>query len=308
MKHEERILSGSYELHYSGAYTFVVLAAVSFRTQENIEPVLRKGVTKMKKRIFWLAALATILLLPGCGTKKESEAPGETTAPAQQGIPIDQATVGEITGKVSFEGAKPKLAIIHMDADPVCVAKHSEPVHVQDGEVNDNGTLPNVFVYVKEGAEKYAFPTPTQPVTLDQNGCMYEPHVMGLIAGQDLHVVNSDSTTHNIHPIPKNNPEWNESQPPGAAPLDKKFARAEIMIPVKCNQHPWMKSYIGVMKNPFFALTASDGTFTIKGIPPGDYTLEAWTAENGTQDLKVTVAAKGTATANFSFTGGTGSD
>lgn len=262
----------------------------------------------MKERIFWLAALATILLLPGCGTKKESEAPGETAAPAQQGIPIDQATVGEITGNVSFEGAKPKLAIIHMDADPVCVSKHSGPVHAKDGEVNDNGTLPNVFVYVKEGAEKYAFTTPTRPVELDQNGCMYEPHIMGLMAGQDLHVVNDDATTHNIHPIPKNNQEWNESQPPGAAPIDKTFARAEIMIPVKCNQHPWMKSYIGVMKNPFFAVTGSDGAFSIKGIPPGDYTLEAWTATNGTRDLKVTIAPKGTSTANFSFTGGTAGD
>jgi hypothetical protein len=262
----------------------------------------------MKEGIIWLAALASMLLFSGCGTKKKSETPGGTAVPAQQGVAIDHATVGEITGKVGYEGAKPKLAIIHMDADPVCVAKHKGPVHAQDGEVNDNGTLPNVFVYVKEGAEKYSFPAPTQPVALDQNGCMYQPHIMGLMAGQDLHVVNDDATTHNIHPIPKNNPEWNESQPPGAPPIDKSFARAEIMIPVKCNQHPWMKSYIGVMKNPFFAVTGNDGTFSIKGIPPGDYTLEAWTATNGTQDLKVTVAPKATATANFSFTGGSAGD
>ncbi len=262
----------------------------------------------MKGKIFCLAVIAAMLLMPSCNTKKETELPGETATTAQQGTSIDQAIVGGITGKVSFEGAKPKLAIIHMDQDPVCVSKHSEPVHAQDGAVNSNGTLPNVFVYVKEGAEKYVFAAPTEPVALDQNGCMYEPHILGVMAGEDLHVVNSDATTHNIHPIPKNNPEWNVSQPPGAAPLDKQFARAEIMIPVKCNQHPWMKSYIGVMKNPFFAVTGSDGTFTIKGIPPGDYTLEAWTATNGTQDLKVTVAPKGMAAANFSFTGGNAID
>jgi len=256
----------------------------------------------MNKRSFWLAAVATFLLLSGCGTKKETEAPGETaTTPQQPGMTIDQATVGEITGKINFEGEKPKVAVVHMDQDPVCVSKHSAPVHVEDGEVNTNGTLPNVFVYVKEGAEKYAFATPTTSVTLDQDGCMYKPHVLGIMAGQDLHIITTDATTHNIHPMPMNNREWNESQPPGAAPIDKTFARAEVMIPVKCNQHPWMKAYLGVLKNPFFAVTGSDGTFTIKGIPPGDYTLEAWTATFGSQEQKLTIAPKATQTVNFTF-------
>jgi predicted small lipoprotein YifL len=256
----------------------------------------------MKGRFLSLAVLTTMLLLAGCGTKKEAGAPEEGAAPTQQpGVPVDQATVGEITGKVSFEGERPKLSVIHMDQDPVCVSKHSSPVHVEDGEVDENGTLPNVFVYVKEGAEKYAFPTPTEPVTLDQDGCMYKPHILGIMVDQELKVVTSDATTHNIHPMPMNNREWNESQPPGAAPLDKKFTRPEIMIPTKCNQHPWMRAYIGVMRNPLFAVTGSDGTFTIKGVPPGDYTLGAWTATFGTQEQKVTVAPKATQTANFTF-------
>jgi plastocyanin len=193
-----------------------------------------------------------------------------------------------------------------MDQDPVCVGKHSGPVHVEDGEVNDNGTLPNVFVYVKEGADKFAWATPSDTVTLDQNGCMYTPHVLGVQAGQTLHIVSSDATTHNIHPQPKDNQEWNESQAPGAAALDKKFARAEVMIPVKCNQHPWMKAYIGVVKNPLFAVSGKDGTFTIKGVPPGDYTVEAWTMIGGqaqTQEQKVTVGAKEAKTADFGFKG-----
>jgi plastocyanin len=255
----------------------------------------------MKAKILFLAVvLATAFLLVACG-KKETETTEEGAVPAQTGTPVDQATVGEITGKVSFEGERPKLAVIHMDQDPVCVSKHSSPVHVEDGEVNENGTLPNVFVYVKEGAEKYAFPVPTEPAVLDQAGCMYKPHVLGIIVGQEFKVVNSDATTHNIHPMPMDNREWNESQPPGAAPLDKKFAHPEIMIPVKCNQHPWMRAYIGVRRDPLFAVTGSDGTFTIKGVPPGDYTLEAWTATFGTQDQKVTVAPKGSQTVDFSF-------
>ena len=258
-------------------------------------------------RVAGLAALVVLFVLVGCSKKESTETPSEESASAPQpaATPIDQSTVGEVTGKIMFQGEKPKLAVIHMDQDPVCVSKHSEPVHVEDGEVNDNGTLPNVFVYVKAGAEKYAFAAPTDAVTLDQNGCMYKPHVVGLMVGQTLHIISSDPTTHNIHPLPKDNREWNESQPPGAAPLDKTFARAEVVIPVKCNQHPWMRSYIGVVNNLFFFVTGADGTYTLKGLPPGDYTISAWTAIGGpsgqTQDQKVTVAPKGTASLDFTF-------
>jgi plastocyanin len=242
-----------------------------------------------------------VLFLSACQKKEEvSEQPTETPTAAAP-TPIDQSTVGEVTGKVSFEGQKPKLARIMMDQDPVCVKKHSGPVSAEDGEVNSNGTLPNVFVYVKSGAEKYVFAPPSEPVVLDQDGCMYKPHVLGIEVGQEFKVVSSDPTTHNIHPMPKDNREWNMSQAPGAAPIEQKFARPEVMIPVKCNQHPWMRAYIGVTKNPFFAVSGSDGTFTIKGLPPGDYTLEAWTATFGTQEQKVTIGPKETKTVDFTF-------
>lgn len=210
------------------------------------------------------------------------------------------AETGEITGKVLFTGARPKLAAIQMDKDPVCVAKHKEPVQVEDGEVNADGTLPNAFVYVKAGAAA-SYPVPKQPVVLNQNGCVYEPHVLGMMAGQELEVVSEDPTTHNSHLMPKNNPEWNQSQPPGAAPLIRRFAHPEIMIPVKCNQHPWMRAYIGVTSHPFYAVTGSDGTFRIKGLPPGDYTIEAWTATFGTQERKVVVPVSGSTTTDFTF-------
>jgi len=245
-----------------------------------------------------------VLFFAGCSKKEEvSETPN---VPAEQApTPIDQSTVGEVTGKVSFQGDKPKPHRIMMDQDPVCVQKHGgKPVFAEDDEVNANGTLPNVFVYVKSGAEKYVFAAPSDPVTLDQDGCMYKPHVVGVMVGQTLKVVSSDATTHNIHPMPKDNREWNMSQAPGAAPIEQKFAREEVMIPVKCNQHPWMRAYIGVVKNPFFAVSGSDGTFTIKGLPPGTYTIEAWTAVGGTgqtQDQTVTIGPKETKTVDFTF-------
>jgi len=264
----------------------------------------------MKRRFVYSLALVTAftLLMVACSKKTEetSEQPAESTT-ASQPTPIDQSTVGEVTGKASFDGAKPKPHRIMMDQDPVCVKKHNGPVTAEDDEVNANNTLPNVFVYVKAGAEKYVFTPPADLVPLDQDGCMYKPHVLGIMVGQTLNIVSSDATTHNIHPMPKDNREWNMSQPPGAAPIQQKFAREEVMIPVKCNQHPWMRAYIGVLKTPFYAVTGSDGTYTIKGLPPGDYTIGAWTSIGGgqgqTQEQKVTVGAKESKTVDFSFKG-----
>jgi plastocyanin len=256
----------------------------------------------MHRKLFLTLFLAATLGLLGCAQK---EAPEETAAPTGEQAPpptlIDQATVGSVSGKIAFEGAKPRTPRLMMDQDPVCTQKQSGPVLAEDGAVNANGTLPNAFVYVKAGAEKYTFAVPAEPVELDQDGCMYKPHVLGVLVGQTLNILTKDATTHNIHPMPKDNREWNVSQAPNAAPLQLKFSRAEIMIPVKCNQHPWMKAYLGVTKHPFFAVTGSDGTFTIKGLPPGDYTIEAWTATFGTQEQKVTVGAKESKTVDFAF-------
>jgi hypothetical protein len=263
-----------------------------------------KGFDMNMRKIYWTLPLLAALSLVACGGKKE-EVAEQAEAPAQQTTPIDQSTVGSITGKVNLQGEKPKQQRIMMDQDPACMQKHSGPVFGEDGGVNSNGTLPNVFVYVKSGAEKYTFAPPTQPVELDQDGCMYKPHVLGIMVGQELSILTKDPTTHNIHPMPKDNREWNLSQASGAAPIEQKFTRPEIMIPVKCNQHPWMRAYIGVTKNPFYAVTGSDGTFTIKGLPPGDYSIEAWTAIGGgagqTQEQKVTVGPKESKTADFTF-------
>jgi hypothetical protein len=252
---------------------------------------------------FWLLTAVLFVALAGCGNK-QNEVP---TGPAKESVsapaptPIDRSTLGEVTGKISFEGAKPRPQRINMDQDPACMENRHSPVFAEDGAVNANGTLPNVFVYVKAGAEKYAFAPSANVAVLDQNGCMYKPHVLGLMAGQILKIVSSDDTTHNIHPMPQNNREWNMSQTPGAAPIEQKFARPEVMIPVKCNQHPWMRAWIGVASNPFYSLTGSDGRFTLKGLPAGEYTIGAWTATFGTQEQKVTLGAKEAKSVDFKF-------
>lgn len=246
--------------------------------------------------VFLIAALSV-------GCSKKSENTEETAANQAAATPIDQSNVATITGKVSYTGAKLAPKVIHMDTEPACVAANSGPVYTQELEVNSNNTLKDVFVAVTDGATNYTFAVPSTPVTIDQKGCTYHPHVLGLMAGQVLQVKNSDNTTHNIHPMPKDNPEWNTSMPPNASPLDKKFGRPELMVPVKCNVHPWMKAYIGVMKNPFYAVTGDDGTFTIQGLPPGTYTITAWQEKLGQQTQQVTVGAKETKTADFTFKG-----
>ena len=249
------------------------------------------------KKTVALATFIACFVIAGLGFEDAgSPAPG-----ANPGPQATSAGTGQITGRVRFEGTKPALAPIDMSKDPVCAARNKAPVYVQDGEVNANGTLPNVFVYVKSGAENYSGAPPARPVVLDQRGCMYHPHALGIMVGQKLEVVSSDPTTHNVHPQPRQNQEWNQSQPPGATPIIKSFTHPEIMIPVKCNQHPWMKAYIGVTTNPFYGVSGRDGTFSIKGLPPGEYTLEAWTATFGTQSQKVTVPSTGLATADFTF-------
>ncbi len=260
-------------------------------------------MTKMKIASFLtIAALILAMSVSGCSKKSE---PTEQPSAASQQAPtaIDQSTVGAIAGKISYTGEKPKPKVIHMDTEPACGAANSGPVYTQDLEVNSNNTLKDVFVWVSDGLGNSTFAVPTTPAQLDQRGCTYHPHVLGVMAGQQLQILNSDNTTHNIHPMPTANPEWNTSMPPKASPLDKKFNRPETMIPVKCNVHPWMKAYVGVVKSPYFSVTGDDGSFEIKGLPPGEYTISAWQEKLGTQTMKVTVGAKETKTADFSFKG-----
>jgi plastocyanin len=246
-----------------------------------------------------LPVLLGLVLLAGCGKKDSAEmqpAAPAASAPAAAATPIDPATAATVSGTVKFDGAAPKAAKIDMSQDPAC-----KGTNMAENVVVAGGDLANVFVYVKEGLGNRTFEVPKETITLDQSGCKYHPHVLGVMAGQTVKIVNSDPTTHNIHPTPKDNREWNESQPPQAAPLEKTFAREELMLPVKCNQHPWMRMFVNVTKSPFYAVTGPDGKFEIKGLPPGDYTLAFVHEKLGEQDQKIVLAAKDSKTVDVTF-------
>ena len=257
------------------------------------------------KRILISCGAASLLLLAGCGKSDQSESvkSKEEATKTAAGTPaaIDEANAGTVTGKVSFAGDKPVMKNLSMDAVPNCARAHTTPQKSQEVMVNENGTLKNVFVWVKAGVPDKQWPVPPSAVKLEQKGCMYEPHVLGVMATQEIEIINDDPTNHNIHPLPKVNQEWNESQPPKGDPKKKSFARQEVLISVKCNVHPWMRAYIGVVGHPFFAVTGDDGTFTIKGLPPGTYTIEAIQEKFGSKEMQVTVGAKEAKTADFDF-------
>jgi plastocyanin len=258
----------------------------------------------MMMRTYWGAvAIAALTLSFGCGGGGTPTAETEKKAEPAAVTKVDPATAATVTGKVSFSGSAPKPARIDMSAEPDCKGLHTTPAASEEVVVNSNGTLANVFVWVKGGLEGKTFEPAASPAMLDQKGCIYRPHVLGVRSGQTISIANSDPTTHNVHPLPKINREWNQSQPPKGANLEKSFPRQEVMVAVKCNVHPWMKSYIGVVDHPFFAVTGDQGTFEIKGLPPGEYVVEAWHEKYGTQEQKVTLAASASQTLDFAFKG-----
>lgn len=245
--------------------------------------------------------MAAALALAAC-SKKEEAPPQQAAAPAPAAAPIDAATAATITGTVKLDGTAPKLVHLKTDSDPYCSKMHaSSPLMSEEVVVDKNNDLENVVVYIKAGLENRSFPTPSETVELDQTGCQYKPHIVALMVNQPLAIVNSDQTTHNIHPTPANNRDWNKSQPPGAEKITDSFAREEVAIPVKCNVHSWMKAYIAVLKNPFYVVTKADGTFEIKGLPPGDYTVAAWQEKYGSTEQKITVGPKETKKVDFVF-------
>ena len=169
--------------------------------------------------------------------------------------------------------------------------------------MNDNGTLKNVFVYVQEGLEGKTFPTPAAPVTLDQKGCWYAPHVFGIQVGQPLEIVNSDNTLHNVHSLSGKSKQFNLGMPIQGMKLTKKFENPEIMVKFKCDVHPWMHAYAGVLNHPYFSVTGTDGAFEIKDLAAGSYAIEVWHEKYGVQTQTVTVTEEVPAAVDFTFTG-----
>lgn len=210
------------------------------------------------------------------------------------------SSTASLGGGVRFEGILPKSAPINMAADPRCAMQHQGVVRADDVVADSGGGLANVIVFVASGLATQNFEVPDEPVVIQQKGCMYSPHVIAMQANQKLEVLNSDKTAHNIHPTPTNNREWNKFQPPGS-PLEETFPREELAIPVRCNLHPWMRSYIAVFNHPFFVVTGSDGGFQLPSLPPGDYTVEAWHEKLGTLTQKVSIGSGETKRIEFVF-------
>jgi plastocyanin len=189
-----------------------------------------------------------------------------------------------------------------MDADPVCAKKHSKPVLSEALVLGGGNTMGNILVFVSKGLPAgKTYPAPSTPVTLDQKGCVYVPHVMGIMVGQQYRILNSDGVLHNVHTLPKVNPSFNQAMPAARKEATTKFDKPEAIFEIKCDVHPWMRAYIGVFTHPFFSVTSTDGKFNITGLDPGTYEITAWHERLGTQTATVTVAANETKAQNFKF-------
>jgi hypothetical protein len=224
----------------------------------------------------------------------------ENAASAPLTSPVDAVTAGGVVGRITFEGPPPQPGVVPMDSDPNCVQPGDTPTD-ETIVVGETGALQNVFVYVKDGLGDLRFPIPSPPAVLDQKACRYVPHVLGVQVGQSLEIVNSDPTLHNVHAVPTTNQEFNTGQPLPGMKLTHRFTTREVMVPFKCDVHPWMFAYVGVVDHPFFAVTGSDGAFSLDGLPPGTYTIEAWHESLGTQTQTVTIGERETGDIAFSF-------
>jgi len=249
-----------------------------------------------------VACFTALLVFAGCGGGDGGGSGGGSDGASEPAVsPVDAATVGHASGMVTFTGSAPTMAAIDLSGESVCSAKHSTPLTEESVVVGDGGGLANVFVYVKEGLESLDFPTPSGAVVLDQDGCQYTPHVIGLQVGQDLTLRNSDGILHNIKASPTENRPFNLSQPV-VMDTNRSFATAEIMVPIRCDVHGWMNAYIGVVDHPFHSVSNSSGAFSLSTLPPGDYVIEAWHESYGTQTQTVTVTTGETADVTFTFT------
>ena len=231
-----------------------------------------------------------------------SPAPAPPAAPPAASKRVDTATAGSVSGRITFDGTAPKPELIRMGKDAACVAGAGPNPQSDAVLISADGGLANAFVYIKDSFDGYGFDTPTEAVTMDQKGCVYVPRVFGVRVGQPIDILNSDATIHNVHALPMQNQEFNESQNRAGMRTTKVFTVPEVMVRIKCDFHGWMAAHVGVMSHPFFAVTDASGAYSIKGLPPGTYTLEAWHETFGTRTQQVTIAASGQQTVALAFT------
>jgi len=264
------------------------------------------------------AVLVGAAALAGCGGKDDDEdrpkssraagAPKDAAAPAaasaaESGPAAGAMGAASVTGKIVFDGAVPAVDKFKMSADAFCAKSHPGDVAREDVVIAADKGLANVFVYVKTGISG-TYPPPATAAVIDQKGCTYHPHVFGVVTGQNIEILNSDPTLHNIHSLPEKNEAFNLGMPVQGMKYTKKFDKQEVMVRIKCDVHGWMSAFCGVVAHPFFAVTAADGTYTIKNLPAGTYTIEAWHEKFGTQTQQVTVGATDSKAVPFTFKAG----
>lgn len=245
----------------------------------------------------WRLALASLLLvLSACGG---SDAP--PPAPPRQPTPLVLATTGTISGQVRFEGTPPPMKEIRFGSFAECAAQHPGPVDGGDALVHD-GLVQNAFVYIADGLGNRVFTIPDTAVEIDQRGCLYVPHVAGAQVGQLITFLNDDPAIHNVHGTPAGAPAWNFVLPRRGAERQLRILQPDVAVSLRCDLHPWMQAWIGVVDHPYFAVTGADGAFRLANVPPGTYTITAWHERFGTQSQQVTLAEHGTATVDLAFT------
>ncbi len=249
-------------------------------------------------KLFTFSIFVSLLAVTlGCGGGGDS-ASGEKAAGETKTASMGPAGTATVSGTINFTGEAPKMRPIKQDAE--CATFHDERVYAQNVVVNDNNTLKYVFVYVKEGISG-SYDPPSEPAVIDQKGCRYSPHVFGVQTGQNLKILNSDPLLHNIHALPKINRSFNFGMPKQGDVRERSFKKAEVMVKIKCDVHPWMSAYCGVVDHPYFSVSGDDGTFTLKNLPAGEYVIEAWQEEYGTSTQTVTIGDGESKTVDFTF-------
>lgn len=268
----------------------------------------------------FIALLLAATLGFSCGDSSDSSAlsqpPTSTDSPAKPASDsprakaptgprgaIDPSKTGKITGVVRFTGKPPERRQLTIGGTGGC-PDHPTPVFEESAIVND-GKLANVFVWIKDGLEGWDVPAVgAEKRVMDQRGCLYVPHVLGMRAGETLLIQNSDSsTTHNVNIRSRSNEAKNPVQPPNGQPIEWKPKKKELGVPFECNLHPWMKAFVCVVDHPWFAVSGEDGAFVLEGVPPGEYVLEAWHEKFGKKTATLTLQAGGSAEVALAFDG-----
>lgn len=246
-----------------------------------------------------IVSVLLVLFLAGCGAKNNDqsiEVPADTS-----GGTVDPATTGSVKGSVQFSGTVPVTPPISVRGNPECAAYHEGGSVPSEEVLVKNGRTQNVFIYVKKGLEGYRFDAPNTPVVIENKNCVYVPHVTGIQVGQPVELLNGDPTLHNIHSYAKNQKAWNLGLPFQNMKQTKKFTNEEVMITLKCDVHPWMIGYVGVLNHPYFAVTNEAGEFELKNLPPGEYVIEAWHEKLGTQSKTIKIGPQETQQIDFQF-------